>query len=631
MKNHLTHGLSRIVIAGAFALLAFSGATAVAAAPQKAVTSDADKYVGITVTDAAKKVDPAAVDTFIKTVSPQAQAAMGRLSADERAQVFLDSSSSLAQATASSRFKSLMSTLSIVQQVEQYSALRSEYTFLNADAKYNYCNYLISKESEIIYDENGLKKLTSTALQCPVNVPVSKTIAYVNKVLACSVGDPAYTRIMPPEEASDMQQEMAGTKTAFAGGGIGMILSVDQTRTLPLTPEQAKSFAAAKAAYLANPVQNGDADECTGAVTPLTDKEKAEIAKYWSTEPHNYAFDGLIEHVMKDSPAAAAGIVDGDRIVKVDGQDVRSLEANSVVSNLLRGPVGSKVKIVLERDPSKEYVLTRKAILSDNVWSRDLGDGIYSIVITNFERNNTGFEVLDEMQKIGSKAKGIIFDVRNNGGGLMDEGVEAASWLIHDGVIFSQRERVAGDPTNPQYLKITWSRVGSKLIRETVDDNTQKLLEGGPLTVSEDDNVTGEVHRQFTDMPFLGDKPMVVLVNGHCASACEIFAGAVGENHIAQGDNNKAPQGAEIIGEQTYGKFIGQTLQPGPMGTEVKATTFRYFSPRGEWLGDAWKTKIGLTPDIKVAQPENAQDYTSSDAQLNFAKQYLLSGGTAKP
>ncbi|MDR3613199.1 MAG: S41 family peptidase [Candidatus Obscuribacterales bacterium] len=643
MKKYLIGNFLRGTGLAALALLGAITAAAAADSHGVAVTAVAPtEPVGIVITDAASKVNPAEVAKYVKTLAPQVQAVMEKLSRVERAQVYLDAQTAFTREVATEQFTKSLEGKTPAQQAARKAALQSGVVSFLADAKYNYCNIMLEGEAEQAYDEKGVKKLAAAPHQCPTGVSMEKTLAYVNKLLACSIGDPAYTRVMPADEATDFRKQVDGTKTAFDGGGIGMILSVDPSRTIAATPADLAQFEAAKAKFLAKPPTSNGVDECTGKPIPLTAKDKAYTDEFWSKPPQAPYFSGIINHVMKGSPAEKAGIVDGDVIVKVDGQPVNDLEFNMVVEKMLRGPVGSTVKLTLKRDQTKEYVITREAILSDNVWSRDLGDGIYSIVVANFERNNTAFEIIDEMQKIGDKAKGFVFDVRNNNGGLVDEGVEAVTWLIHDGVIFSQRERVPGDPKHPQYLKITTTRVGSKDISETVDDTSHKLLERRVVGFDESDDVTGLPHRQFKEeQPFFGNKPMVVLVNGMCASACEIFAGGIGENHIAASKTNqtpwapgvkdaqKAPQGAEIIGEQTYGKFIGQQLAPGPKGTSLKATIFRYFSPRGEWLGDAWKTKIGLTPDIKVVQPKTAVPYTDSDVQLNFAKQYLLSGGKA--
>jgi carboxyl-terminal processing protease len=300
----------------------------------------------------------------------------------------------------------------------------------------------------------------------------------------------------------------------------------------------------------------------------------------------------------------------------------------------MRGEVDTAVTITVTRGAQElTFTMKRKPVVPDTVWTRDLGDGIYAIVIETFSRNDMAFEIYDQIKAVAPKARGFVFDVRNNPGGIVDEAIEAVSWYLHDGVIFSQRERVEGDPANPQYHKITWTRSGNRVIKEVVDEKSGKVLESGEVSFSQTDPVTGEQKLPFKDLPFIGDKPAVVLANEHSASAAEIFTGALSENRIAAPASGTAskdqPQGAIFIGVHTYGKFIGQAVMPGPLKTSVKATTFRYFTPRGEWLGDAWKVKIGLKADIEVKMPDNGVPYTATDAQLNAAKAYLLGNGTA--
>jgi C-terminal processing protease CtpA/Prc len=589
----------------------------------------------VVATHAQPNVSARELTKFIKTLKPDVQSLMRHNSHTEQVKIYLKAREIIDDTTGSDDFKKSLEGKSAAEKDKAEAKLRSSAVVYASDAKYNYCHVMLAGVARMAYDEKGLKKLVSANLKCPIEKPkdVAKTIADVNQKLACLFDDPAYTRVMPAEEATDFRKAVDGTKAAFDGGGIGMVLLGDPTQTIPLTAKEQAQFEAARVKYLAHPKTTGGVDECTGKRIPLTVKEKAAIAASWNEGPSKtLAFAGIIEHVMKGSPAEKAGIVDGDVIVKVDGTPVNELPFGTVVSKMLRGPVGSTVKVTLKRDETKEYAITREVILPDNVWSRDLGDGVYSIIVTNFERNKTAFAMLDEMQKIGDKARAFAFDFRNNGGGLLTEGVEAVSWLIHDGVIVSERVRVPGDPAHPKYNKITWKRVGSQVISETVDDNTHQMLSREVIEFSENDDVTGEPHRQFKDhIPFLGGKPMAVIINGMCASACEIFAGGVGENFIPDASNSQpsadsknAPQGAKLIGSQSFGKFIGQRLAQGPFGTALKATIFRYYTPTGKWLGDAEKTRIGLTPDIIVPQPKNAVPYTKTDAQLNATKAYLL-------
>jgi C-terminal processing protease CtpA/Prc len=566
--------------------------------------------------------------------SAKAHSLFDKLSSDEKAQAIPDIQKEVKGVLHNRNIQEQFASIPAARQSVLLADIISDAAYTRADVQNNYCNVMLDQEGEHAYNEDGVKKLAATPRECPTGpkVDLKKTLEYVNKILACAVGDPNYTRVMAPEEYSDMRQETAGTKSAFAGGGIGLNLSFDLAKKLPPTAQQLADFdevVKARQAMLDHP----EADACTGQPSVLTAAEQTALKKPLDP-PFQPAFTGLIYHAMKGGPAEKAGLLDGDVIVKVNGELVTGLAADDVVDNKLRGPLGTSVTVTVLRDGVEvTKTMNRAVVLPDNVWSRDLGNGIYAIVITNFERNNTAFEIYDEVQKIGDKARGYVFDVRNNPGGLLDEAVEAVSWFVHDGIILSQRDRIEGDPAHPDYNKITWSRVGNHVIQTTTDEATGKT-QSGVMTLSETDDKTHKVLRSFSEIPFLGGKPSVVLANDHSASAAEIFTGGMSENRVMAGDpSGDKPQGATFVGTHTYGKFIGQVVMPGPMGTAIKATSFRYFSPKGEWLGDAWKVKIGLTPTVKVEDPDKGVAYTASDAQLNASKDYLtgvLDGSTTK-
>jgi C-terminal processing protease CtpA/Prc len=567
--------------------------------------------------------DPALLQS---NFNAKAHSLFDRLSPEEQTKAIPDIQNAVRQELGSRQVQEEFALTPTGKQPALLSDIISDAAYSRADAQDNYCNVMLDQEGEHAYNQAGVKKLAATPHQCPMGagVTMKQTLEYVNKVLACSIGDPAYTRVMPADEFTDMREETAGTKSAFAGGGIGLNLSMDPTKKLPPSADQLKEFdeiVKERKEMLEHPT----ADACTGLPGVLTAEEQTALQKPL-VPPYMEAFTGIVYHVVKGGPADKAGLLDGDVVTKVNGQVVTGLDSDDVVNNKLRGPLGSSVTVTVVRDGVEiTKTMTRATVRPDNVWSRDLGNGIYAIVITDFERNNTAFEIYDEVQKIGSKARGYVFDVRNNPGGILDEAVEAVSWFVHDGIILSQRERIPGDPAHPDYSRITWSRVGDHVIQTITDEATGKT-ESGIMSLQETDDQTHAVKRSFSEIPFLGGKPMVVLANDHSASAAEIFTGGMSENRVMAGDpSGEQPQGATFIGGlHTYGKFIGQVVMSGPLGTAIKATSFRYFSPKGEWLGDAWKTKIGLPADVKVEQPDNAVPYTATDAQLNASKDYLV-------
>jgi C-terminal processing protease CtpA/Prc len=491
-----------------------------------------------------------------------------------------------------------------------------------AAKKENFCSQMLDAEAATVYDEAGLKKLLAAPKACPTDVPLTKTLEYVNTTLFCSFDDP-YDEILSPEEAADLRNEFAGTKQAFKGGGIGLEITNDYSKRLPLVvaPAATGPVVAAKP----------ELDICTGLpLPPLTPDPSAKpLGKL--------AFTGMIYHAMTRGPAYKAGFRDGDIVTTVDGQSVIGLDADHVVNDLLRGDLNTKVTVTVQRGKQEiTATLTRAAALPDNVWSRDLGDGVYSIVIENFAVENTAGQVLDLVKKLEKekKAKHFALDVRNNPGGKLDEAIWAASLFVHDGVIVSQRERVQGDPATPQYINITWYRKGGKLYSKTVDESSGKVLEDIriKLTFQATDEKTGKPigKPRIEDVPYIGrGKKFAVVANGMSASAAEVFTGALAENIITD-TPKQDDQGASSWGVHSFGKFIGQTVFGGPLNTAIKATSFRYFSPKGEWLGDAYKHRTGLTPQHEVKQPDNAVPYTATDAQMNAVKDFLLHGGAGK-
>lgn len=572
---------------------------------------------------------PASDKEFLRQLNPKAREAFNKLSADEKAKALPEIRASIKETVNSPDLRKLLFGAPKAMLGQVAREIWSEVVYNRSDAKFNFCNVMLDREAASAYSEDGVKKLMATPRACPANVDLAKTLEYVNRTLACTIGDPAYTRVLGPEEAADFRQSVQGTKQAFKGGGIGLKLSSDPSKTLPLNAEEQAAWEISRAKMIKD---QQEIDPCTGK-TVASGMTAEELKAEEDYKPSKPAFTGLIYHVVKGSPAELAGVLDGDVITKVDGQNVIGLESNTVIDKM-RGDVDTAVTITVTRGSQElTFTMKRKPVVPDTVWTRYLGDGIYAIVIESFSRNDMAFDIYDQVKAVAPKARGFVFDVRNNPGGIVDEAIEAVSWFVHDGVIFSQRERVEGDPANPQYHKITWTRSGNRVIKEVVDEKSGKVLERGEISFFQTDPVTGEQKLRFKDIPFIGDKPAVVLANDHSASAAEIFTGALSENRIAAPASGSAskdqPQGAIFIGVHTFGKFIGQAVMPGPLKTSVKATTFRYFTPRGEWLGDAWKVKIGLKADIEVKMPDNGVPYTATDAQLNAAKAYLLGNGTA--
>ncbi len=233
--------------------------------------------------------------------------------------------------------------------------------------------------------------------------------------------------------------------------------------------------------------------------------------------------DGFINVVspMDGSPAAKAGIKAGDKITAVNGVAYNAKTIDAAVS-VMRGKGGTKVKVtVLQDGKSKDYDLIRSKIILVTVKTGILEDDMGYIRISSFEKNTADdfSKAVKDMELRGMK--GLIIDLRDNSGGLVDASVDVADQLLSEGVVTYTEDR-QGERT---YFN---SKPGKTLL------------------------------------------PYVLLVNGGSASASEIVAGAVKDHGEA-----------DIVGVTTYGKGIIQEIMPLDSGGAVKLTVMQYFSPRG--------------------------------------------------
>jgi carboxyl-terminal processing protease len=269
---------------------------------------------------------------------------------------------------------------------------------------------------------------------------------------------------------------------------------------------------------------------------------------------------GLVKVVtpIDETPAAKAGILANDIIVKVDDVALQGMALDQAVEKL-RGPPNSKVRLTIMRkgqDKPIETSLTREIIHVRSVRSNLEGDDIGYIRVNQFsERTSDGLRkaIADIARKVNEdKLKGYILDLRNNPGGLLDEAISVSSAFLQRGEIVSTRGR------NPE-------------------DTQRFTAEGGDLTKG---------------------KPLIVLINGGSASASEIVAGAL-QDH----------KRATVIGTRSFGKGSVQTIIPlGADGGALRLTTARYYTPSGRSI-----QAKGIEPDIEVLQdvPDDMKDSNS--------------------
>jgi len=240
---------------------------------------------------------------------------------------------------------------------------------------------------------------------------------------------------------------------------------------------------------------------------------------------------------IEGTPADKAGIKSQDKIIKVDGKSTEGISTQEAV-HMIRGERGTEVILSIKREGEslKDYPIVRDKIDLKSVNKKEIFDGIGYIQLTTFESGKTGRELKKALQKMEKEIKGVVIDLRNNGGGLLDQAVEVTS------LFFSSGNKVV----------YTIDRYGEKQNFETID------------------------------MGYTFKKPMVVLVNKGSASASEIFAGAVQDHDRGT-----------IVGEQTFGKASVQNVRPLSDGSAVLLTVAKYYTPNGRNIHEK-----GLKPDI---------------------------------
>lgn len=243
---------------------------------------------------------------------------------------------------------------------------------------------------------------------------------------------------------------------------------------------------------------------------------------------------------IEGTPGDEAGILSGDQVVKIDGQDTKDMTLDEAVSKI-RGAEGSPVTLTILRpgQEAQEYPLVRATIPLKTVGGKMLEDNIGYIRIAMFSET-TGDDFAKKLQDLAAQGmKALILDLRNNPGGLVEESVKVAGHLVPKGPVVSIVPR-DGEP-------LTW-------------------------------------YSQLEKPEY----PLVVLVNSGSASASEIVAGAVQDTGVGT-----------LVGTKTFGKGSVQNIVPLGDASAVKLTTAHYFTPSGRSINH-----VGIEPDIIVAMPD---------------------------
>lgn len=317
--------------------------------------------------------------------------------------------------------------------------------------------------------------------------------------------------------------------TVIEGAKKGIAASVEDIYTAYMTPDEATEF---------NKSLHGEVGSGIGVVIAKRD---------------NYV---RVIRTLPDNPARKAGILSGDIIYKVNGEEVYALESDAI-ANKMRGASGTEVTVTVVRDgEEKEFTMTRETINNVSV-DITYEDKTAIIMVTRFD-TDTGKIVANAAKEFSEKGiNKVILDLRDNGGGYVSAARDLISlWIDSEKILIQKSIHTADD--------VTYAAHGQSLLK---------------------------------------DMKTIVLVNGTTASASEIVAGAL-----------KDYKKATIIGETTYGKGVVQTLLDLSDASLLKVTTARWYTPNGDSID-----KTGIKPDeeiINTYEDINA----GRDPQLDAAK-----------
>lgn len=325
----------------------------------------------------------------------------------------------------------------------------------------------------------GVINTTSVTMSAKLkdNMPVEEKMSYIMNLL-----DSYYVEDIQNEELLE-------------GAYYGMVSSIGDPYTSYLTIDQVNQFR-----------ESTNGSFMGVGINVIADLEKGVLT---------------VISPIPNTPAESAGIKPGDTIIKVDGKDVVGLDSNEVIS-LIKGEENTEVTITVIRDEKElDFTMNRENVEVPSIYGKMLDDNLAYIEISGF-KVNTYEQFVEEYERLMSEgAKGLIIDVRDNPGGVLEVVNKIADEIIPKGIIVY-----------------------------TIDKD------GNRIDYKSDANHI--------------NMPLAVLVNGNSASASEILAGAVQDSKTGV-----------LIGTQTFGKGLVQNLYPLPDGSAVKITIQKYYTPKG--------------------------------------------------
>lgn len=279
---------------------------------------------------------------------------------------------------------------------------------------------------------------------------------------------------------------------------------------------------------------------------------------------------------IEGTPAYRAGLKAGDQILKINGTPTKNLPLTEAVK-MIRGPKGSKVTLTINRQgftQPKDFSIVREIIPIRSVKARILEDGIGYIRLANFQdRTDHDLKLyLKKMRKRLVPFKGLILDLRNDPGGLLEQAVQVADEFLGSGLIVYTQGR------NPQQSMRFYARQGQEGERPSF--------------------------------------PLIVLINEGSASASEIVAGAL-----------KDQKRALVAGSKSFGKGSVQTIIPLEDGSALRLTTALYYTPSGQTIQDK-----GILPDIELKEPAVPENKTVEKLREEALTRHMRKEGiTDKP
>ncbi len=389
---------------------------------------------------------------------------------------------------------------------------------------------------------------------------------------------------------------------AVIGAGVVLLRGAPVERSAPVAPA-AEPVAASTEHELLDEVAEHVRREYVDPVAPGLLEQAAVEGMVGSLDPHSAFLDSaefdemrvttagsysgvgievaerdgsvVIVSPIEGSPAQRAGVRSGDVLVEVDGVAVKPGLLNATIGRM-RGLAGSSVRLVLTRDGEAQplrFDLERSEVHVNTVRAQSLPGRYGYVRITHFSDATPGdFDaaVLALQSTAGKPLRGLVLDLRDNPGGVLESAVGVADSLLESGMIVRAEGRTA----------------------------------------------EARFELDATDGDLLAGAPVVVLVDRGSASGAEIVAGALRDHGRAT-----------LMGERTFGKGSVQTVMPLSNGEALKLTTSRYFTPSGRSIQER-----GLEPDVRFAMsdddlPQPAEPGVGNDPAVRFALQYLRDRG----